>query len=305
MSDLGRVTPDPPEENAKERLRTLATRQFGVVATRQLIHLGISYSVVCDWAKAGDLQRLHRGVYAVGHLALSTKARLTAAVLYAGPDAMLSHATAAWWLGLTNRRPSDIHVSTPRRCRSCQGIKVHGRRPLDWQWHNDVAIASIADVLIDYANEAGANDVRYVLAQAEYHGWLDLDTLKPKLDHGRPGSAALRRAIAYHEPQLARTFSELERRLVRLCERYRLPMPKMNVRREGYRVDAVWDEQKVVVELDGREGHASWARAKSDRRRDLALRAKGYIVLRYTWDQLTHDAGAVARDIATALARRS
>lgn len=282
-------------------MRALAARQFGVVGRLQLLHLGVAGSSVTTWANAGDLHPLYRGVYAVGHTALSTEGRLTAALLYAGPGAMLSHATAAWWLGLTSRRPAVAHLSTPRQPVSPPGVLVHARRSLRRGWHRSLPVAPLTDILLDYAAGASFDDVRYVLAQAEYHGWLDLEVIHAALRQGRPGSSAVREALRRHEPQLAHTRAELERRLIRLCERFGLPVPVFNVRIAGHLVDALWREQKVVVETDGRDAHSSWARIQADRERELALRAAGFIVLRYTWPQIIERSAAVAADIERAL----
>lgn len=272
-----------------------------MVARRQLRHLGVSDAVVDVWVAAGELQRIHRGVYAVAHTALAIEGWLTAAVLYAGPGAMLSHDTAAWWMGLTARRAQAIHVSTPRQVGCPSGLVVHGRRALERGWHRELPVAPLSDVLLGYAASSRPDDLRYVLAQAEYHGWLDIEDLETVLGRGRPGSAALRDALAAHQPQLAHTRSELERRLLALCERHRLPIPEFNASVAGWLVDAVWREQRVVVEVDGRAGHADWARIQSDHERDLALRAAGWVVLRYTWRQLERTPTEVARDLAAAL----
>jgi very-short-patch-repair endonuclease len=301
MRDLRQIAPDSPDLTAKDRVRVLASRQFGVVARHQLRHLGVAGSSVGDWIDGGDLHPLYPGVYAVGHTALSAEGRLTAALLRAGPGAMLSHGTAAFWLGLTKRAPQLIHVSTPRQVVSPPGVVVHGQRELPRVWHRALPVAPLPDVLLDYASAASLDDVRYVLAQAEYHGWLDIDGLVAHLRQGRPGSAAVRRALTRHQPQLAHTRSEFERRLLALCERHGIPVPELNVWLEGYLVDALWREQKVVVETDGRDGHTSWARIQADRQRDLKLRAAGFVVLRYTWKQLTTQAVAVAADIRAVL----
>ncbi len=247
--------------------------------------------MVDHWAAAGEIHRIHRAVYAVGHTALSTEGQLTAAVLFAGPDAMLSHGTAAWWFDLTSRRPSTIHVSTPRQCVSCPGVEVHDRRPLIRTWHRGIPIAPVSDTLADLA---GTEDIRYLLSQADFHGVLDLEDLSARRN------PALRAALTHHQPALAHTRSEFERRLVRLCERHGIPIPELNVRIEGHRVDAVWRRQKVIVELDGRDGHASWARIRADHARDATLRGGGWAVLRYVWEQPD---GVIAADILTALGR--
>ncbi len=65
-----------------------------------------------------------------------------------------------------------------------------------------------------------------------------------------------------------------------------------------YTVDARWRTERVIVEVDGGDGHASYARMQRDRERDLALRRAGYTVLRYTWRQVRGEHAAVAADIA-------
>jgi very-short-patch-repair endonuclease len=67
-----------------------------------------------------------------------------------------------------------------------------------------------------------------------------------------------------------------------------------------YTVDARWRTERVIVEVDGGDGHASYAHMQRDRERDLALRRAGYTVLRYTW-QVRGEHAAVAADIRRAL----
>jgi predicted transcriptional regulator of viral defense system len=76
-------TSDPLEST----LAALARRQHGVVTLRQLFDLGMSESAVGRWAQRGRLHRVHRGVYAVGHLGLTRNGRFMAAVLACGEGA--------------------------------------------------------------------------------------------------------------------------------------------------------------------------------------------------------------------------
>ena len=71
---------------------------------------------------------------------------------------------------------------------------------------------------------------------------------------GRPGVAKLRAVLDYVDEPLV-TRSEAEKRLRALCRSSALPMPRMNVQRAGWEVDAVWDAQRLVVEVDGRRYH--------------------------------------------------
>ena len=82
------------------RILRMAERQWGVIARWQLLECGLSVAAISRWVSAGRLHRIYPGVYAVGHAALSTEGILLAAILYAGPGAALSHASAAHWWGL-------------------------------------------------------------------------------------------------------------------------------------------------------------------------------------------------------------
>jgi hypothetical protein len=212
-------------------------------------------------------------VYAVGHAARTVEADLWAAVLYAGPGAMLSHATALWWHGLIDHRPWPLQVTTPRRCRSLRGIRVYGRRTCERVPHKGLPTTTLEQAVLDFAATAPLERVRHVLANADYGKVLDLAALRVIAGKGRAGSVRLRKALERHEPKLAYTRSGLERTFLLLCERAGIPMPDVNVRVAGVLVDAVWRDRKLVVELDDKDNHSSWAQIQDDRSKELRLRA--------------------------------
>ena len=274
-------------------------RQSGRVSAAQLVALGVETQVVVAVGgraatSTTDLPR----VYAVGHRAPSVEADVTAAVLYAGPGAMLSHATALWWRGLLDRRPWPLEVSTPRRCRSLPGVTVHGRRDCRREWHNGLPMTTIEQALLDFAARAPIERVRYALANADYTKALDLDALQAIAGNGRPGSTKLRTALKRHDPKLARTRSPLERIFLPFCEAHGIPAPDdVNVWIEGVLVDAVWWKQRLVVELDGKDNHSSWAQIQRDRSNELKLRAARFDVMRYGTVQFEEQPELVARDL--------
>ena len=156
----------------KARLATVAEQQRGRVAWRQIQPLGIDRKTVHRWVVEGYLYRVLPTVYAVGHQAPSIEGDLAAALLYAGPGAALSHATAAWWLGLIDERPRTIHVTTPRKCRSLPSIKVYGRRRGDRIIHNRLPATTLPQIFLDLAATAPLRTVRKALANADYKGIL-------------------------------------------------------------------------------------------------------------------------------------
>jgi hypothetical protein len=282
------------------KLRRLADRQAGRAAWWQLTALGIDGKTIGRWVCAGYLTRVHPRVYAVGHRAPSIEADLWAAVLYAGPGAMLSHATALWWHGLLDHRPWPLQVSTPRRCRSLHGICVYSRRMHERIVHKQLPSATLEQAVLDFAAVAPHERLRHVLAVADYHKVLDIHALRVITGNGRAGSTHLRKALERHEPKLAHTRSQLERLFLPLCERAGVPLPEINVYIEGVLVDAVWRDRKLVVELDGRDNHSSWAQIQNDRRKELRLRRAGYPVIRYGTQQVEEQAGEVVADVQRA-----
>ncbi len=260
---------------------------------------------VSRWLQDGHLHRLYPGVYAVGHRALSIEGRLAAALFHAGPGAMLSHATAAWWWGLWDAAPSRIHVSAPGRRRSVPGLAVHGRRRLERVWHSRLPVTTVAQTLLDLATDATPPVLRRALAEAEYRRLVTLDAVAAVARRGVAGSAVLNIALTRHCPELALTRSRLEERFLALCEAEAIPFPQVNATVCGLEVDALWEQQRTVVELDGGTAHGTPAAVERDRRRELRLRAAGYVVLRYSRGQVTTQPKAVAADLQKTLAARA
>jgi very-short-patch-repair endonuclease len=284
-------------QDSKVRVAEIAGRQWGRVKWAQLTEIGLAKRTIALWITQGYLHRRLPGVYAVGHAATSTEADFAEALLYAGPGAMLSHATAAWWLGLADAPPRQIHLSTPRQCRSQRGIVVHRRRALERVWHERMPITTIPQTLLDVAATEPLRTVRRALAKADYAKLLDAAAIDAVLGYGRPGAGTLRKALCEHQPSLARTNSGLEVLFVEVCERARFRIPEINVYVAGWQVDALWRAERIAVELDGYGNHHSPAQLKRDRRKELALRTAGYTPVRYSEEQLTRRPKEVIADL--------
>src|SRR4051812_18311066 len=172
----------------RDKCRTeadLAARQHGVVARRQLLELGLSAAALGRRVECGRLHPIFRGVYAVGHTAMPRLGRTHAAVLACGPDALLSHRSAAELWGLLRSSRYIIDVTVPRRIRGQRGIKVHyssGAEPDERDW---IPVTSVAQTLFDLATTEPKRQLERAWDNAERLEFLDLDTLARFL--GRPG----------------------------------------------------------------------------------------------------------------------
>jgi hypothetical protein len=271
---------------ATNAIAALASAQHGVVARWQLRALGLSETAITRSARTGRLHRLHHGVYAVGHPVLRIEGRWMAAVLAAGKDAVLSHATAASAWALRPVGAGAIHVTVlgdPGRKRR-QGIRIHRSRtltPRDTTTHLGIPITTPARTIIDLASSLQPLPLEQALDQADRRGLIDFAELKT-----RPIPRSLKAILArYTGPAFTR--SELEDRFHAICDTHDLPRPTSNTIIEGEEVDFAWRARRLVVEVDGYGYHRSPSRFENDRERDIMLTLAGWTVLRFTWTQVT------------------
>ncbi|HWI21480.1 MAG TPA: DUF559 domain-containing protein [Baekduia sp.] len=118
------------------------------------------------------------------------------------------------------------------------------------------------------------------------------------------GRRGVKRLIEYVGLERAPTRSELEDRFLTLLVQHRLPAAMINRGVEDdleYEVDAQWPAQKLIVELDSWQFHKTRREFEADRRRDAALTARGWRVLRVTWRRLCDEPGAIAAELRALL----
>jgi very-short-patch-repair endonuclease len=282
----------------------LAGRQHGVVSLAQLRELGIARHAVDRRLQAGRWYQLHRGVYAVGHEALTWRSHLIAAVHACGSTAVASHRAAGALHGLLSSQ--RIEVSAPRGCKPKPGIAIHRPRPIRAEDRTDVdeiPVTTVARTLVDLADVLDDERLAKAVHQAEILRTFDLQSLEAAERRAgkRKGRHRLARVLAAYQPEPHFLRSEAERELKRLCESHSLPQPQFNAWVEGHEVDAYWPEAKLALEVDGAATHRTGWAFREDRRRDRALAREGVQVVRATWRDL-HD--GLADELKEILARR-
>jgi len=294
--------------NWDREIARLAERQHGIVTLSQLYRLGLGEEAVRGRVRKGRLHRVYRGVYAVGHLALSTEGRWMAAVLACGRTkrdlyghapgtiialwgAALSHRSAAchWGLLNTGDGPVDISVPGDGGRRSRDGIRLHRSLtllPASVTLRSGIPVTSPKRTIADLRRVSSGKrrqispwELRRAIRQASVLG-LPLGD-----DAGDD-----------------RTRSDLERDFLLLCNRHRLPMPEVNVRIGSHVVDFLWRDQMLIVETDGYRYHRGRVAFEDDRARGLALRALGFEVLPLADRQINVEPERIARVLRARLA---
>ncbi len=278
-----------------EAIARIARVQHGIVTTGQLVDSGLSRAAISKRVQAGRLYRVYRGVYSVGHDGLDEEARWMTAVLACGPGSVLSHGAAAVHWGLLKPLKGPIDISVPSRTGRDRrrGVRLHRRPDLALRATLSTnGLQSRPSRLVTVRDHIPVTTVARTLADIP-------STLAPYLVR-----RAIRQAEFLRLPtgiETDRTRSDLERDFLRLCRRYRLPLPEVNVLIDGMTVDFLWRDARLVVETDSFATHGGTVAFEDDKARDLRLRRLGYSVHRFSERQLETEPAAVAADVAAAL----
>lgn len=301
-----------PTVGIDRALASLAERQHGVVARRQLLELGLSAPAIGRRVRLGRLHRVHPGVYAVGHRVLSREALWMAAVLFCGPNAILSHRSAAALWGIRGRSPGAIDVMTPVKSRSCEGIRRHfAVLPADEVTIREgIPTTTVPRTVFDLATVLRVDGVEHALRESERLRLYDALSLPVLLDRYRRhrGNKSIRACLRRRrEMPPGVTREELEARFRAFVDDQSLPAPRLNawltIGSHRYQVDCLWPRERLIVELDGYATHGTRSAFEADRERDRRLAVAGYSNVRVTWRQLHDEPKAVADDLRELLSQ--
>jgi very-short-patch-repair endonuclease len=277
-----------------------------VVAHRELLALSVAPRTVQGWLRRGRLIRVHRGVYALGRPPETMRGRALAALLAIGPDAFLSHGSAAA-LGKIGAEPSAVHLSVPRALHPRDRIAVHEAAigSADVRRRDGLPLTAPARTLLDLAAALHADALRKAVAEALYLRLTSQTELERALQRlkGHRGAGTLARLIAAGEA--APTRSRLERALLPALRAADLPPPTVGARVGPYLIDFLWPIERLAVETDGYDAHRHRLAFEDDRARDVDLQGRDYAVLRFTWRQVLGEPATVAGRIGAVLERRA
>jgi very-short-patch-repair endonuclease len=287
----------------------IASQQKGVVSRTQLLRARLSRHVIDALIEQGFLHPIHRGVYAVGHTALPQFGREQAALLACGEPSLVSDWSAVHLWEMIKAAPPEVHITAVgHHCRRRAGIHLHLTAAMDQRdirVRHGLPVTSPSRSLIDFAATAPAIELDDAVAEGRAMRLVRPGELESALDRaGRTVGAARMRSFLREEDGPGITRSRAERRFRRYLRKAQLPQPKSNVWIGRHNVDFLWEEEKVIVEVDSWKFHGHRRAFERDRRKDMALRDAGYVVIRVTWRQFTEELLALIAHIARALDRR-
>lgn len=292
-------------DGVDERIVALARRQHGNVAREQLLGLGLGASAIAYRAKTKALIRVHLGVYAVGRPPSTPLERAAAAVLACGTGAVLSQESGLTLWGLMKRWLTPLHV-TVRGDRRRPGIVVHrapGLTRADVRRQLGIPVTSPARTLLDCAPRLPDRRLIRLINDARLRGLLragELTDLVRRLPR-HPGAGRITAMIG--RLTQAPTRSDFEDDFPVFCRRFGLPAPKLNAIVCGYEVDALFEAEGVIVELDSWEFHQDRNTFESDRNRDADTLAGGLVTVRLTWERFVQTPSHEAERLRRILSR--
>ncbi len=259
---------------------------------------GVSTQSVQRRARAGQLHRVHHGVYAVGHTKLTLRGRWNAAVLACGPDALLSHhaAAALWDLRGTPSGPIDVTAPATRRHPGIRSHVSQANPQLIGTTVDAIPVTNLERTILDQAPSLSPQRLRTRLEQIQHRGLLRPERFQ--IHTGHRGLRAVSAALATLTDQAPWTQSGLERRFLELIRAAGLPEPQSNVAVAGFVVDFYWAHQRLIVEIDGYGHHRSRSAFEADRRRDLRLSLAGFRVVRVTYQRIVLEAPQLIIELA-------
>lgn len=231
-----------------------------------------------------------------------------AAVLAAGPRALLSHRSAGQLWGLVPRFTIEPEVTRPGHFRGNPGIRAHRSsvKSDERRMVEGIPVTSPFRTVFDLAAVLDKRELERALHEAEVRGLRDRVSLPMLLERypGRRGTLNLRALLEADEP-VGITRNDFEEAFLALVDAYGLTRPRMNaalsLRGRFFEIDALWERQRVAVELDSRGVHGTRKRFESDRQRDRILVAEGWRTMHVTWRQLQEEPDAIVTDLNLAL----
>lgn len=209
---------------------------------------------------------------------------LVAAVALGG---VASHVTAATLHGLDLWTPAALlHVTIPLGSqRTAEGVRVHRARLAATDLDPLRALTAPLRTLVDCGRTLPLLDAVVILDSAQRGGVVTASCLRRAAESARGhGAVALRRAVLYADGLAGSNLETALRLLLDLTD----AQLRTQVRIKGVgTVDFVLDGW-LVVEADGFQYHCDRAAYRRDRHRSNALAERGYVLLRFTWEDVRY-----------------
>lgn len=277
---------------AMQGISEIAQGQFGAVSRQQLDELDVTRHELAGFVRRGFLERVQPDAFVVRGSPETWNRSMSAALLSAGAGSGASHRLSGRLWAVHESERLEVRVPAGRQPR-LRGVLVHrAKEPFRLTARSGVRITTIGQTLLDLGSVVDQRALEESLDVALSRRLITLASLtKLAGASATTGALRLRGALADRQPGDGRVESMLEAKFVRLLRRLGLPIPAVQaeIRHRGRliaRVDFLYESAKLIVELDGLLAHNTAGKLVNDLRRQNALVALGYTVIRFTWSDI-------------------
>jgi hypothetical protein len=296
-------------------IAAIASGQEGRIKREQLRDIKLSDATISRWATQKRLIRVHRGVFAVGHLVEPRIAVFKSAILASGDRATVGLDSAAEHWSLPFRYDRDVHVMVPSRRRPIRGVIRHQSsvRDDEFTYRHGVRVVTVARLLVDLAGRGRSRRQLEILMENARAKNLPFMSQLGKLIERYPrrrGVPLLRTIVDGETIGTTLTRSDKEEILLKVLDRFGLPRGVFNARiylSDGAEKwpDCWYAKEGVAVEVQSNSCHGSWSQQKGDYARTADLAVEGILTLPVAWEQLVDEPEVFARRLRAVLARRA
>jgi hypothetical protein len=317
---VAQAVTDPVEDRLMTDIDTqvlpLAQRQHGLFTYHQVLAGGATPRMIRRRLDAGLWERRSRVVLGLAGSVRTVQQEVMAACLHVD-GGIASHRAGAFLHRAAELGDPIVEVTVPYggATRNPFG-RVH--RSVDLTSHDIVTVdgipvTSLARTAADLFTCLRLRRAVWVVEGLLGSGRVTIAELSDVhgryARQGRPGTVDVRELLLRLD-EAPPLHSELERRTRSLLVDAGLAEPGRQIPLPGWvehpaHVDFAYAEHRVIIEVDGRSWHSRHSEFELDRRRDNAAQLAGWIVLRFTWRQVTQDPDYVVSTIGAALRRRS
>ncbi|HWJ62166.1 MAG TPA: DUF559 domain-containing protein [Acidimicrobiales bacterium] len=278
-------------------LAAFTARHHGLFRASDAMDRAVTRQQIRSMVARGWCAVVVPGVYRVTAAPLTGRQAILAEVWSHPEGTVASHRGAAFLRSLVGYRSVRAEVSWQRGSNQRNGRRTHSSLwlpPEHVTEYDGIPTTTVARTTFDLAGIEPKGRVSIALDDALSRKLCTLRQVNQVsfalAGRGRRGTVAMREMLEKRGEDYVPPSSALERLARKVFEEYGLEMPtfELNIGDDDWigRVDCVWREAKLIVELDSERYHGSKSARDADRKRDNRLMATGWRVLRVTWDDL-------------------
>lgn len=295
-----------------QTLAQIAGPQAGAFTTRQARDAGVSASALARRRRRGSIFRRHPHTWVLGHDDCSPETARWAAVLAAGPDALICREAAAHDWGISRWKVGLPEIVVPQHRRPLDGVAMYESSTLhleDSCLLRGRPTTSVERTIVDLAVERSVSQLCRYLLEAQHHKVLDMVRLRRTIARNvhRPGAPRMREALARYLDGDGGADGKAEARFVRMLgtvgEVGAMHNVELRINGALVRPDVWFPDDRVAIELD-ESSHLIEMVSREDALKEALLASAGILVVRIDQTDLNSGLELVLRTLNEHRTRR-